>query len=334
MSSLSQVQVERVERISPHSNADSVELLELSNGFTVIDKIGTFKLGEKVAYVPVDMKYDGPTPEKYDFLPKGRVKGRKIRGIVSCGLPLKLEDQSLELSTDVSEAYGFIPYEAPEPSRPGASLGRGKELRAPIQISKYDIESIRKYHKVFSPEIVVTEKIHGAWGGFLYHQPVEGDEAKFYCKSKNRWLDHDGESAWSKAATIYGLEEKLKNIPNMLVCGEIYGQVQDLKYGASPGEIFFAVFDIYSVGWGRFLDYDHVVNICDTYELPRVPEVYRGPWLSLEHIKKLGERNTLAGKDPTQIAEGVVVKYTKELTHPQLGRVILKYPSELYLTRK
>lgn len=142
MSSLSQVQVEQVEKISPHFNTDLLELLELSNGFTVVDKIGKFKVGERLCYVPVDMKYNGPNPEEYAFLDKGRVMGKKIRGIISCGLALKLEDQSLELSTDLSEQYHFVPYEAPEPHRPGASLGKGQEVKAP------EIKPVQQYSVV------------------------------------------------------------------------------------------------------------------------------------------------------------------------------------------
>lgn len=328
MSSLSQVQVERVEKISPHFNADSLQLLELSNGFTVVDKIGKFKIGEKIKYVPVDMKYIGPNPEEYAFLDKGRVRGKKIRQVISCGLALKLDDQSLELGTDLTEEAGFTVYEAPEPYRPGASLGKGQEVKAPIQIGKYDIESIRKYHRVFNPEIVCTEKIHGCWSGYLSY------DGQFYCKSRGRWLAHDGNSVWSKTAEKYGLKEICEKIPDIMICGENYGWVADLCYGHEPGEVSFAAFDAYHTKWNRFIDFDHLESICTEHNIPMAPMVYRGPWISLDHIKELAERKTAVGKDPTQIAEGVVVKYTKEFVHPSIGRVILKYPSSQYLCRK
>lgn len=328
MSSLSQVQVERIERIFPHFNADSLNLLELSNGFTVVDKIGKFKVGEKVSYCPTDMKYVGPNPEEYSFLDKGRVRGKKIRQVVSCGLALKLEDQSLELGTDLSEQYHFTPYESPEPHRPGASLGKGQEVKAPIQIGKYDIESIRKYHKVFNPEIIVLEKVHGCWSGYLSY------DGQFYCKSRGRWLAHDGNSVWSKTAEKYKLQETCEKIPDIMICGENYGYVADLRYGHQPGEVSFAAFDAYHTKWNRWLDYDHFVAICQEHDIPRVHEVYRGPWISLDHIKELAETTTKMGNDPNQIAEGVVVKYVKEMNHPSLGRVILKLPSEQYLCRK
>lgn len=328
MSSLSQVQVEQIENITKHENADSLELLQLTNGFTVIDKIGKFKKGEKLGYCPVDMCHKDPNCEEYEFLGKGRrVKGKKIRGIISCGLALKLEDQSYELSTDLSELFGFIPYEAPEPSRPGASLGKGREVKAPVQMSKYDIESIRKYHRLFNPEIVVTEKCHGCWSGYLSY------DGTFYCKSRGRWLAHDGDSVWSKTATKYNLEEKCNAFPEIMICGENYGYVADLRYGHQQGEVSFAAFDAYHTKWGKFLDYQDFVNLCDTHEIPRVPEVYRGPWISLEHIQGLAEVNTKMGFDPNQIAEGVVVKMMKEMWSPSIGRFILKYPSDKFLTR-
>lgn len=333
MSSLSQVQVERIESIDSHFNADSLQLLNLSNGFTVVDKIGKFKVGEKIAYCPVDMAHKDKNSPEYDFLGKQRrVKGKNIRGVISCGLALKLEDQNHELSTDLSEVFGFIPYEAPEPHQPGAKLGKVHEVKPPIQVGKYDIESLRKYWRVFEPEIVATEKIHGCNSAFLYH--TFGDEPTFYCKTRTRWLKSDGDSVWCRVAKQYNLDEKLKNAPNIMLCGEIFGQVQDLKYGAAPGELFFAAFDAYSVEWGKFLDYDEFTGICDGLEIPRAPEVYRGTWQGLDHMKALSERKTLVGNDPEQIAEGIVIKLTKEKQDRGIGRIILKLPSEAYLTRK
>lgn len=333
MSSLSQVQVEKIERIWKHENADSLECLALTNGFTVIDKIGKFQVSEKCAYVPVDMQHKDKECPDYEFLGKGRrVRGKKIRGIISCGLVLKLDHQDYELNTDLSEQFGFIPYEAPEPSRPGASLGKVHEVKPPIQVSKYDIESLRKYWRIFEPEIVVTEKIHGTNSNFLYHTLDE--VPTFYCKTRTRWLKSDGDSVWCKVVRQYNLEEKLKEAPNIMLCGEIFGQVQDLKYGADPGELFFAAFDAYIVEWGKFMDYDDLVALCDRLEIPRAPEVYRGKWQSLDHIKELSERKTAIGKDLNQIAEGVVVKLTKESWNQNFGRTILKLPSNSYLTRK
>lgn len=177
MSSLSQVLVEKVESISPHFNADSLELLNLSNGFTVVDKIGKFKVGELIGYSPVDMV--APEKEEFEFLRKEkfRIKGKKIRGIISCGLAMKLDHQDYELNTDLTERLEFKPYESPEPSRPGASLGKtGNELKPPVQMSKYDIESIRKYHRIFDPEIVVLEKIHGCVHQFTSVRTINGEE--------------------------------------------------------------------------------------------------------------------------------------------------------------
>lgn len=217
---------------------------------------------------------------------------------------------------------------------------------------KYDCWDLTvKKNSNFIAEGIV---IHNSFGAYLYHivnnvsfppknledtnlEPVFGMPVvneKFYCKTRTRWIEHDGKHAWSWAASRHLLEEKLRDIPNMVVCGEVYGQVQDLKYGHGPGEVSFAAFDIWHTQWNKFLDYNAFVRVCDEHNIPRVPEVYRGPWISLEHIKELAETNTRAGNDPTQIAEGVVVKYTHEAYNPAIGRMILKYPSEQYLTRK
>lgn len=333
MSSLSQVQVEQITGITKHENADSLNIYELTNGFNVIDKIGKFSIGERVQYIPVDMRCVDPENADFEFLGKGRrVRGKKIRNIISCGLIWKLEDQSLELSTDLTESLGFEPWEEPEPQQPGAKLGKVHEVKPPIQIGKYDIESIRKYWRVFEPEIVATEKADGTHAAFLYH--TFGEEPTFYCKTRTRWLKGDGDSVWCRASRQYNLEEKLKNAPNIMLCGEIYGWVASLRYGHQPGEISFAAFDAYSVEWGKYLEYDAFVELCDGLQIPRVPEVYRGAWKGLDHMKELSERKTLLGRDSEQIAEGIVIKLTKEKWDQRVGRIILKLPSEQYLTRK
>ena len=327
MSSLSRVLVEEIRNVEKHPNADTLSLYELSNGYTVIHKTDTFKVGERVAYVPVDMK--APESPEYDYLDKYRVRGKKIRGIISCGLALPLADQSTPLDTDLTEAYGFVPYESPAPSRPGSNLGKSSEVKAPLSMSKYDIESVRKYHKVFQPEIVVTEKIHGAWFGALYNSA----NSTFYVKSRGRWLADDGQSVWSLAARSNFIEKKCRSAPDIMFCGEVFGWVADLRYGAKPGELFLAMFDAFDTKRGAYLDYDKMKELYDGLDIPRVPEIYRGHWLGLEHIANLAERTTLVGNDPTQIAEGVVIKTVREGWNPSIGRIILKYPSNQYLTR-
>jgi RNA ligase (TIGR02306 family) len=327
MSSLSQVRVEIIKEIQNHPNADNLSIYILSNGFNCIDKIGLFTLGERIAFVPPDMVAIDREDSRYSFLDKGRVRAKKIRGIISCGLLLKLQNPESTEDSDLSAEYGFEPWEPLTSS--GVVMG-GNEVKAPIQVSKYDIDSIRKYWKIFDPEIVVLEKIDGMNSGFIYNSI----DNTFYLKTRTRWLKHDGESAWSKVAIKYDLEQKCKSLPDLLIYGEIYGWVQSLRYGAQPGELFFACFDIYKPEWNKFLNYDNVVEICDGQGIPRVPELYRGSWVSMEHIDGLAEQKTLAGNDRNQISEGVVVKLAHESWNQGIGRVILKYPSSTFLTRK
>jgi tRNA-binding EMAP/Myf-like protein len=191
MSSLSQVRVEIIKEIQNHPNADNLSIYILSNGFNCIDKIGLFSLGERIVFVPPDMVAIDREDSRYSFLDKGRVRAKKIRGIISCGLLLKLQNPESTEDSDLSAEYGFEPWEPLTSS--GVVMG-GSEVKAPIQASKYDIDSIRKYWKIFDPEIVVLEKIDGMNSGFIYNSI----DNTFYLKTRTRWLKHDRESGRSK----------------------------------------------------------------------------------------------------------------------------------------
>lgn len=326
MSSLSQVQVERIDSIELHPNADTLCLLKLSNGFTVVDKVGKFAEGESIAYSPVDML--SPNTSEYDFLGSSRrVKGKKLRGIISCGLALKLIDQTTPIGTDVTELYGFRPYEPIETNFDGNCI-----KAPPISFAKYDIESLRKYKHLWKEGMptVVLEKLHGNFSAFIYL--AENDT--FYCRSRGRWLAHDGSSLWSKVATKYNLEEKCRSIPGLMICGENFGWVADLRYGHKQGEVSYRVFDMYHAPSGDFLGWYDTRDWCEQLDLETVPVLYEGPYQGIDHIDNLAEQKTQAGYDLQQISEGVVIKTDTKAWHEEIGRMILKYPSNSYLTRK
>ena len=135
---------------------------------------------------------------------------------------------------------------------------------------------------------------------------------------------------WWSVAAKYDLENKLKAHPDIALYGEVYGQVQDLKYGTKQGELLFAAFDAYDAKAGKYYDYDDFVSFCDEISVPRVPVLYRGPW-SDEHWVMAEGKSTIA---PVHCREGFVVRPTKERWHDKYGRVIFKLVGTDYLLRK
>jgi RNA ligase (TIGR02306 family) len=124
----------------------------------------------------------------------------------------------------------------------------------------------------------------------------------------------------------------------IILQGEVFGDVQDLKYGAKAGEFFFQAFDI-CIGerrGRRYFDEEQFAKAVELMGIKRCPVLYKGPY-SKEKILEL-TNHTKSTICPTQISEGGVVKPVKERKDPRIptmgGRVILKSINEDYLIRK
>jgi hypothetical protein len=120
--------------------------------------------------------------------------------------------------------------------------------------------------------------------------------------------------------------------------GEIYGDVQDLTYGANKGQHLFRAFD---VAFGRyikrsFLSEDDFDRMMKEIGVDRCPVIYRGPF-SKEKIDEL-THNTNSVLCEHQMREGIVIKPVKERVDYSIpvlkGRVMLKSVNLKYSARK
>lgn len=150
-----------------------------------------------------------------------------------------------ELKEGDSIRYVVYPAASLKLSRPGGSVANSDAVVCPLadEIPCYDLEPLRRHGDVFQDGefVVVYEKIHGA-NGRAYH-----DGTRLWVGSRTQWKarpENPENDLWWKAAARYKLEEKLAKVPGLVFYFEVFGQVQDLKYGAKPGEVFIAVFDI------------------------------------------------------------------------------------------
>jgi RNA ligase (TIGR02306 family) len=328
--------VVKIQKVGKHPNADTLDITTVE-GCPVIFRSGDFKEGDIAIYIPVDAVVPESVPDT-EWLGTGkhrRIKAKKLRGIFSMGI--LLPDSTLgmgplgeiSLGVDVAANLCITKYEEPEPLY--MQTEAAPHPRTPSYPPVYDMESFRKYHNLFQmgEEVVVTEKIHGTNARFVYW-----DNA-MHCGSHKGWKKMDERNLWWKVAKAYGLEEKLSHDPGMIVYGEIYGQVQDLKYGAKLNELFFRAFDVYHSGVGGlpagWFDYLPFIVWCDHMEIPRVPVLYKGPYTGFGALAPLAEgKSTLAD----HIREGFVIKPVEETWNGETGRTIAKLVSEGYLLRK
>lgn len=318
------VEVVRLGAIEKHPNADSLSITQVHGGYPVILRTGQFGEGDLATYVPIDALV--PTDrEPFTFLRNGtrareRIKAKRLRGVFSMGLLVAAPEGAQE-GDDVREALGVEKWE-PAVEIVGTSALAESPPSGP-QIPVYDLEGLRKFRWMLTPgeEVVVTEKIHGANARFFH------DGERLWAGSRTQWKREDSDGLWWPVAR--SLETALCTIgPNFVVFGEVYGQVQDLKYGVKEGAKF-AAFDILNRITGTWLNWRAFRDACEVFGIPMVPVLYEGEWH--DGIADMAEGpSTLA----PHVREGIVVKPTIERRDPRHGRVCLKLAGQGYLLRK
>ena len=115
--------------------------------------------------------------------------------------------------------------------------------------------------------------------------------------------------------------------------GEVYGSGiangnKELRYGRETPD--WVCFDIQVND--KYLDWDVLVELCNRFNLPLVPVIYRGQfdWTKLEQLSS-GE--TIIGNS-AHFREGICVRPIPERQDTKLGRVHLKIVSGEYLASK
>ena len=313
------VQVVRVGKIDKHPNADSLSITKVWD-YPVIIRTEEFKEGDLAVYVPVDSVVPKEDARWTFLLGHNRIKAKRLRGVFSMGLLVNILPGMTEGQL-VDKEYSITKYEAP------FNLQLISECeRDPGFIPVYtDIEGLRRWPNkiVEGEEVVITEKIHGCNARFAYRE-------RLYCGSRTTIKKRREDSFWWIAAEKDRLEEKLSWWQRYIVYGEIYGQVQDLRYDVDRKEICrFIAFDIFDTGSGKYVDYGRFTDLIDQMGLVQVPILYSGPWSN--DLRKLAEgKSTIANN----VREGIVIRPIYERYDDELGRVILKLHGEGYLTRK
>lgn len=306
-------------KLDAHPNADSLSLVQVGD-FQCAVRTTDWADGDLAVYIPPDSVV--PDTKEFEFLGKHkRIKARKLRGEWSVGLLIPAPVDA-KVGDDYMEQLGVVHY---EPQIHGHFTTGGDNVTPPPGfIPTYDVLNFRKYSGLFNDgeEVVVTEKIHGANARFTCVDDV------IYCGSRKFWKKEDSNNLWWKALSHNpALEAWLRHNQGLAVYGEVFGQVQNLKYGSTSGNIFFAAFDI--LRGDKWLDFDeaHTVGTPLTW----VPLVFRGEF-DKELILEFAERDSL-WPGANHYREGVVVKPVQERTDRKIGRVQLKVVGNRYLSK-
>lgn len=348
------VRTRRLAEVTPHPNADRLELARVDGYFCVVPK-GQFSAGDLVAYLPEASLLPAPLIEELGLTGKlsgpeqNRIKAVSLRGALSQGVVMQArpgwtEGQSVMAELGVEK---FVP-EIPEELQ-GAAYVLEEHERL-----DFDIENIKAFPEIIQSEemVTLTEKVHGV---FLVVGAVPEDlsrpesghrNGRSFVSSKGLLASRmaffqEADNPYVRAAELHGLYAVAEALATRwgvpaLVMGELFGVgIQDLAYGQDVGKLEVRVFAIARKEGGQnvYVDDADLAALCAEFGLARVPVLYRGPFSGEVLATYTSGKETVSGRG-AHLREGVVVTPLVERRHSELGRVVLKSISDAYLLRK
>jgi RNA ligase (TIGR02306 family) len=352
-------EVVTIQKVIKHPNADLLDLVSPDGSgvnFAVVKK-GQFSEGDQAIWI--DSVNDPMVPVSHPYfahmqkMAKGdgyaRIKTVRLRGIVSRGLLVPLpEDWKFKTNREVTTLLELKKYIAPIQSVGKFGFQSGRPTSGPHSLlgtAKYDVESLNKGWRDIpdGSTVWITEKIHGtnACYGWL---PYQG-ELKFWARSRTLFKKEpegdDTGGLWWEVAKREDLANKLRDYPGHALYGEVYGPVQDLRYGESEAK--FVAFDCWDSNKNRYLTWEELESFCQNISIPTVPVIAKVIWQSggdgiPDDIIGMAEGNTLLSGN--NIREGIVLRwdgdqvlYTETDTILIPNRIIFKLVGNGYLTR-
>lgn len=329
--------IQRVAEIRPIEGADAIEHYRI-NGWWVVDKRGAHQVGDLVAYCEIDswiphelapFLSKGSAPRDYNGVKGERLRTIKLRGAVSQGLLLKIDDIPLmswslyfpeewKDGDDLTESLNIQKWEAPIPAQ---LQGQAAGMFPTSLIPKTDQEriqncfgEIQKRAKRFT-----TEKVWNAETQTLEEHPVIVPE-DFKEPTYEVTLKLDGSSCtifrWEGELRVASRNLELKindenkdntfvtmalkigdKIPDgFAVQGEICGpSIQGNREGFTEHKFF--VFDIFDIRNHEYLAPAKRREIRRTFGLDHVP-VLGTDW-----------------KAPASVEEGLVLAEGPSINH-------------------
>lgn len=268
--------IERVAKVLPIPDADSIEVATVQSWNVVIKK-GEFKEGDLCVYCEIDSFL--PVREEFEFLRKSsykkmedkegfRLRTLKLRGQVSQGLllPLSIIDngQQYPVGYEVTDLLGITKYEPPIPAGTEGTIKGG----FPSFISKTDEERIQnladEYSSYKNTEFYATEKLDGtSITCYVY-------EGNFGVCQRNYELEEANNMYWETVARL-GIKEKLMQLnKNIALQGELIGpSIQGNPYQLKERTI--KVFSVFDIDNGRYYKFEEFTALTKELSIDTVP---------------------------------------------------------------
>ena len=365
------VPVTEIIEIKPHPNGDFVEVA-IVYGLQVVVKKGQYKKGDLVVYVPIDsllpLKLEAFLfPEGSAIkLHHNRVRQIRIRKLASQGMLISPQDiekvygiSKLKLEEDLASKLEITKYEPPtkSQSQKGPQQKRNKPKENSL-FQKYNGLTNIKWCPFLFKEgelVVYQEKIHGSnsragilpYTAYTIIEKIKkffGFAPKFeFCYGSNNvqlqrrknYTGYYGEDVYGRVFKELDAESKLR--PNEIIYGEVYGEgiQKNYNYGLKEEQkfILFDVKRLHEDGTQYWLNPGEVKLFAIERGFDTVPEIYVGPFLGLDHVKKMTLGKSLLSSSQ-KVREGLVVKAVERYSDERGNKRALKCLSEKYLDDK
>jgi RNA ligase (TIGR02306 family) len=337
-----------IKEVKPHPNADNLVIITIMGWQVCTHKDTKPEVGELRVFIPPDAILPQELAEQLDvvkYLKKGNRVGQvKLRQEMSFGIAAT-NVWNFEIGQEVSQELGITKYIPP--IHPNAG---DQEQDHPLFMNYSHIENWRNYPDLFveGEPIICLEKVHGTNSkvGVVFSNDDAGtseeDVYQYMIGSHNTRKKYvDPETGDPKKMSLYQyplniVKEMLCAIQTttkarvVIVYGEIFGKVQDLRYGRN-NELAYCAFDIQVDG--KFMNWDDAEKWFVHHNVPHAPIVYVGPYSEMA-MKDCANQNTLLMPPASaHMSEGVIIRPQKESFDPALGRKVLKFKSDEYEAR-
>lgn len=284
--------IRRIKEILPIENADSLELA-IVDGWKVVVRKNEFEVDDLVIYFEIDswvphnlapFLSKGKEPRVYNGVEGERLKTVKLRGQISQGLILPIDQGTIEMfltitngaspeGFDLTEQLNVQKWEREIPANMRGTI----KGNFPSFLRKTDAERIQNLSdelKEFNynrNSFVVTEKLDGTSFTCYYNN------GEFGVCSRNLELKEDDDSnLYWQIAKKHNLRDKLNAIGrNLAIQGEIIGEGIQKNYYKMKDQYLY-IFSVYDIDNGEYLPWDDVVNFAHAlgpYHVPYINEV-------------------------------------------------------------
>jgi RNA ligase (TIGR02306 family) len=360
------VEVKKISKIYPHSNADKLELAQVE-GMTFQFAIpkNIYRVGDEVVYFPVDsilpeafIEHQG-IRNHLSGKDKNRVKTATLRGEISQGYVnsissikdyLKLEI----ISEDLTELIGVVKYEQPE-----IRISSGNLISRPEYVYVYDIEGCDRFpeilEKLIQVPVFITEKMEGMnfWASIDEEKKIMVGQRNFAIENLEGKPEHSFWQVARRAGVLEALDKlsSLYHQSKITIRGELVGpSIQGNYYRLKQLRLF--IFDI-EVN-KRAFSFNELQNILQETNLSQlfVPvlakNVMLNDWLNgrtiqqasnglsilnLKGVKEDWLEFEINKNDKPRLREGVVIKPMQEQYISDFGRLFLKQRDPIYLDK-